>query len=95
MFVALLTTILLAASDPASQAAPAPAPTATPAATTPELKPGERRVKMVCRVETTTGSRFTKRTCMPLEEYERRTKESQEAMVEMQRSLNTTFSRGN
>lgn len=93
MFLALLTVTLLAATDPASQSAPAP--TAAPAAANPDQKPAPRRVKMVCRVETTTGTRFSKRVCMPLDEFERRSKESQEAMVEMQRNLNTTFSKGN
>lgn len=96
MLLVILTASLLASADPAAQAVPeaAPAPAVAPA-TAPELKPGERRVKMVCRAETATGTRFAKRTCMPLEEFERRTKESQEAMVEMQRNLNTTYSQGN
>lgn len=97
MLLAILTASLLASAEPAAQAAtpaPAPAPAATPGPV-PDLKPGERRVKMVCRAETTTGTRFAKRICMPLDEFERRTEESQEAMVEMQRVLNTTYSRGN
>lgn len=92
MLLPLLTAVLLAAGEPSAQAASAPAPAA---AQQQELKPGERRVKMVCRTETPTGTRFGKRVCMPLEDYERRSKESQEAMAEMQRSVNTTFTKGN
>lgn len=92
MFLALLTAALFAGAEPTAQAAPQAAPAVASAT---DLKPGERRVKMVCRVETPTGTRFGKRVCMPRDEFERRTKESQEAMVEMQRSLNTTFQKGN
>lgn len=99
MFLALLTASLLASAEPAAQAAPEPAAAPAPAAAAPppvqDQKPEARRVKMVCRAETTTGTRFTKRICMPQDEFERRARVSQETMVEMQRTLNTTFSKGN
>ena len=95
MLLAVLTASLLASAEPAAQAAPEPAAAPAPVAAPAPAKPEARRVKMVCRAETTTGTRFTKRICMPQDEFERRAKVSQETMVEMQRNLNTTFGKGN
>ncbi len=92
MIVALLLSAALA------QEAPAPATEATAPAAAPApgaLKADERKVRVVCRTEVTTGTRFGKRTCISLEDFKRREKESQEGFAEMQRSLNTTYSRGN
>jgi hypothetical protein len=91
MSALLLAFALFAAAEPAA----APASTETAAAASPELKPGERRAKMVCRTETPTGSRVGKRVCLTAEDLARRTEESEKGFGEMQRSLNTTYSKGN
>ncbi len=60
-----------------------------------DLKPGERKVKMVCRTETPTGSRFGKRVCMTVQDFQRRQEESRKGLAEMQQNVNTTYGRGN
>lgn len=76
--------------DASVQSNPSPNPT-------PEtgLKPGETKVRMICRTETTTGTRFSKRVCMTVEDAKRREEESSQGFSEMQRTVNTTYSRGN
>ena len=61
-----------------------------PAAPPPGDQPtsGMRREKVVCRVETLPGSRFTKRTCLTLTDFRRREEESRNGVTEMQRNLN-------
>lgn len=83
MLVALLMSVSLAAGP---TAAPAPASPVPPAAQ--ELKPGERRVKVVCRDEVPTGSRFAKRKCMAVDDMERRQELTSWALKEMQRNHN-------
>ena len=76
-----------AASDaaPAAKAAEAPAPG--------KAKPSKDKV--VCRVETPVGSRVGKRVCMTLAERERQEEDAVKGFGEMQRVVNTTFSKGN
>jgi hypothetical protein len=49
-----------------------------------EPKPGEKRVKVVCRVETPTGTRFSKRVCTPVDQLRRNERDSQEMLREWQ-----------
>lgn len=93
MIVALLLSAALVqdASPAPSATAPASASAAAPGA----LKEGERKMRVVCRTEVTTGTRFGKRTCISLEDFKRREKESQDGFAEMQRSLSTTYTKGN
>jgi hypothetical protein len=93
MIVALLMSAALVQEAPA--ATPTAAPASATAAAPGALKEGERKMRVVCRTEVTTGTRFGKRTCISLEDFKRREKESQEGFAEMQRSINTTYSRGN
>lgn len=87
MILVLLMAAALGAADdkePAS-APPAPAvvervPVAAP------LKKGEKRIKMICRTETTTGTRFTKRVCYDKAELEARQEREREQFIESQNS---------
>lgn len=91
MIVALLLSAALMQEAPSA----APAATDAPAPAERELKPGERKVRVVCRTEAKTGTRFSKRTCMSVDDLKRQQEESRDGFAEMQRSLNTTYSRGN
>lgn len=98
MFLVVLSALamLQAAAEPASApASPTQAVAEGLAPASPELKPGERKIKMVCRTETPTGSRMGKRVCLSMDDFKRRQEESREGFAEMQRSVNTTYSRGN
>lgn len=97
MLFVLAAAALLAATEPTS---PTPAPTppdgvAKDLATPPALKPGEKKMKVVCRTEMVTGSRFSKRICLPLDEFRRRQDESREGFAEMQRNHNVIPTKGN
>ncbi|MFN3515127.1 MAG: hypothetical protein ACK41C_18945 [Phenylobacterium sp.] len=59
------------------------------------LKPGQRKAKMICNVETPTGSRVGKRVCLTEEDFKRRQEESREGFAEMQRNHNVNRSSGN
>lgn len=87
MFLALLFSAAVAAEPPGPPpvAAQAAVPNATIRA---ELKPGERREKVICRDEVRTGTRFAKRTCLTLEDFKRRQEESAKGFAEMQRNHN-------
>lgn len=89
MFLALAAAAALAAAQPAAESAGANA------SASGALKPGEKRMKVVCRTEVTTGTRFGKRVCLPLDEFKRRQEQSQEGFAEMQRNHNVTPTKGN
>ena len=55
-------------AEPAPDAAPAPAEAQ---AASPPLEPGQERVKVRCRNEVITGTRFAKRTCRRLDDLAR------------------------
>ncbi|WP_332764155.1 hypothetical protein [Phenylobacterium sp.] len=90
MLIVLAFAAFLATEPQSASAAPAAA-----AAVPADLKPGERRVKMVCRSETPTGTRFAKRTCLSLEDFKRRQDESRDGFAEMQRSQNLVYKKDN
>ncbi len=86
----ILVLLMAAALSAADEQTPAPIP-APPAAVerTPvsaPLKPGEKRIKMICREETTTGTRFTKRVCYDKAELEARQEREREQFIESQNS---------
>lgn len=83
MYLAIALAALLAAAE----TPPTPATGALPS---PELKPGERVVKMVCRNEQMSGSRMVKRRCMSVEDWKQLEKDGQQALKDMQdrRELN-------
>ncbi|MES2724254.1 MAG: hypothetical protein V4656_13960 [Pseudomonadota bacterium] len=68
------------ASAPAAPAVVERVPVAAP------LKKGEKRIKMICREETTTGTRFTKRVCYDKAELEARQEREREQFIESQNS---------
>ena len=78
MLLTIALVVLLAASGE-----PTPAPAAG-SAEQAELKPGERRVKMICRNEQKAGSRLVKRRCMSVEEWKQQEEDGQRAMKDMQ-----------
>ncbi|HQT55598.1 MAG: hypothetical protein Q8N10_11580 [Phenylobacterium sp.] len=86
ILVLLMAAALGAADDKEPASAPqAPAvvervPVAAP------LKKGEKRIKMICRTETTTGTRFTKRVCYDKAELEARQEREREQFIESQNS---------
>lgn len=90
MILALLMSAALAGADqpPAAQAAEAATPQAIPVAA--PLNKGEKRIKMVCRKDAPTGTRLSKRTCLSLEDWKRRSEEDQEAMRQM--AMKSAFS---
>jgi len=93
MFLAIAAAALIAGAEP-----PADTTTgATAVATAPTTEPqaGERKIRVVCRTETPTGTRFGKRVCLPVDEFKRRQEESREGFVEMQRSHNVNYTNGN
>lgn len=84
MLVALLMSASFASEPP-------PAPPLTTPPVVQELKPGERRIKVICRDEAPTGTRFAKRKCTALDEFERRQELTSAALKEMQRNHNITW----
>ncbi|MDP3747261.1 MAG: hypothetical protein Q8Q88_09460 [Phenylobacterium sp.] len=78
MLLAIALAALLAAAGPP----PTPATGAAPGQ--PELKPGERVVKMVCRNEQRPASRMVKRRCMSVEDWKQQEKDAQAALKDMQ-----------
>lgn len=86
----ILALLLAAALSAADDKAPAPAP-ALPAVAeripvAAPLKKGEKRIKMICREETTTGTRFSKRVCYDKAELEARQEREREQFIESQNS---------
>ncbi|MDP3747264.1 MAG: hypothetical protein Q8Q88_09475 [Phenylobacterium sp.] len=90
MLIALTLAAILATEPQPASAAPAAAVAASVA-----LKPGERKVKVVCRSETATGTRFAKRTCLSLEDFKRRQEESRDGFAEMQRNQMMSYKKDN
>ncbi|MES2896112.1 hypothetical protein M9M90_15350 [Phenylobacterium sp. LH3H17] len=96
MLLVLAAAALLAATEPTSStSAPAAEVVNKDLATPPALKPGEKKMKVVCRTETATGTRFGKRVCLSLDDFKRRQEESREGFAEMQRNHNVTPTKGN
>ena len=87
MILALLMAAALSGAEPPA------AETAATVEKTPVAAPlnkGEQRIKMVCRKDAPTGTRLAKRTCMSLDEWQRRAEEDQEAMRQM--AMKSAFS---
>lgn len=87
MLVILVAAIAVAASGGSGAAAAAAAPAVEPAAAPAEtdLKPGQERVKVRCRDEVTTGSRFAKRKCRRLDDMARMEDDAREAIGNINR----------
>jgi len=92
MLSMLVLASVLAAAEPAPPETRA-APTQAAAPASRALKPGQRKVKMVCKTEVDTGTRFGKRVCMSAEDLERQASESQNGFSEMQRNHNVFYSK--
>ena len=80
MLVALMFASALAGAEPAQGAAAAPQPVPVSA----PLKPGERRVKMVCRKEQKANSRVSVRNCYDQAELAAREAADQRMLQEIQ-----------
>jgi hypothetical protein len=87
----LVAALTLATGAPAAEAAPTPAP----AAASEALKPGERRVKVVCKEITKSNSRFSKKQCYELEAYKRQQEIDRQAFEETQNRPVISTARGN
>ncbi|WP_312161828.1 hypothetical protein [Phenylobacterium sp.] len=80
MLVSIAIAALLAASSaPAAQAVPAPA--ATPAE---PPKPAAKQEKPICRYETETGSRFSKKVCLTQSQMKARQDEARKTVSDIQ-----------
>lgn len=86
ILVLLMAAALSAADDKAPAADPAPPAVAVRIPVAAPLKKGEKRIKMICREETTTGTRFTKRVCYDKVELEAREERQREQFIESQNS---------
>lgn len=83
MILTLLAAAALTAAEPAAISL------ASPSATLPfsaPLQPGERRIKVVCRVEVRTGTRFARRVCTPIDVVRERERAVQDTINDMQRA---------
>lgn len=87
MLLGILSALVIfqAGAEPAAPTSPIQAAAVGVAPPAPELKPGERKVKMICRTETTTGTRFSKRVCMSQEDMKQREEEARAGLAELQR----------
>ncbi|MDO8379943.1 hypothetical protein [Phenylobacterium sp.] len=85
MILALLMAAALSAADGQSPA-PVPAPPTAverlPVAA--PLKPGEKRIKMICVTDAKPGSRFTQKTCYPLDEWKARMENARQVVSDYQ-----------
>ena len=81
MILTLMFASALATSEP-SPAVTGDAPQRVPVSA--PLKPGERRVQMVCRKEQKTDSRVSVRNCYDLADIEAREADDQRVLQEMQ-----------
>lgn len=80
---------LIMATNP-GELTDAPSPTAGAAASGQvELKRGETRTKMVCRMETPTGSRFAKKVCLSEADHQRRQEDAYQGMRGLQTNAPT------
>ena len=61
-----------------------PPPPSAPAAEQTELKPGERKVRMICRNEQKAASRLVKRRCMSVDEWKQQEEDAQRAVKDIQ-----------
>lgn len=77
----LLTVALVALLALSGETPPAPS---APAAEQTELKPGERKVRMICRNEQKAASRLVKRRCMSLEDWKQQEEDAQRAVKDIQ-----------
>ena len=96
MLLVLATVLTLAGTEPsAPAAAAAPAAVATAPPVAPALKPGERRVTLVCKTQMRTGTRFAKKRCMERADYRRQQEEDRRNFEEIQNRPIISTDRGN
>lgn len=84
ILVLLMAAALGAADQTAAPSTAAPVTERVPVSA--PLKKGEKRIKMICREETTTGTRFSKRICYEQKELEAREEEQRRQFIETQMS---------
>jgi head-tail adaptor len=85
MFAAFALAGVVASAGWAAQTDEAPAaPSAAESAQAEaDLKPGQERVKVRCRDEVTTGTRFAKRKCRRMDDLARAEEDARETMLEI------------
>lgn len=83
MIIAILLSIALAGGETAAAASAGAAQSPTPGAEQP-LKPGERKIKVVCRNVNKNGSRFSTRQCTEVSADAKQTDIDQRAFEEVQ-----------
>lgn len=83
MLAILVAAVVLGAQGTAAAAQTAAEP--APAQAEADLKPGQERVKVRCRDEVSTGSRFTKRKCRRLDDMARMEEDAREAIGNVNR----------
>lgn len=96
MLMLFAAALALATAEPApgpeAGAGQAQAPAASPSA---ELKPGERKVRAICKEYAPTGTRFGKKRCIEVSAYERQQEIDRQAFHETQNRPMVDVSRGN
>ncbi|WP_374654110.1 hypothetical protein [Phenylobacterium sp.] len=80
----LLTVALVALLVMSGETPPSPSAPAAPAGEQTELKPGERKVRMICRNEQKAASRLVKRRCMSVEDWKQQEEDAQRAVKDIQ-----------
>lgn len=91
MLLQLLAIMTVSSADPGAAAI---APAAAPAVET-GLKPGQRKIKVVCRTVASSGTRFVKRQCVEASADARQQEIDRRAFEEVQNRPVVNISRGN
>jgi hypothetical protein len=91
--IAFALLLALAQAGSSLPAAPPQAAEATPPAGA--LKPGEKKVRVICRDEAVTGTRMSKRRCISEADFARREEESRASFSAMQGNYTLPATKGN
>ncbi|MDP2008836.1 MAG: hypothetical protein Q8K11_01545 [Phenylobacterium sp.] len=86
MILALLMSAALSGAEPPSAEA---VPTAEKIPVSAPLQNREKRIKMICVTDTKTGSRFTRKTCYPLDEWNAKVEASRQIVSDYQMAPQT------
>lgn len=95
MLLSLATALLLTFTQAGAPAAAQPTPVAEAKVSPAGLKAGERKMKVICRDETVTGSRMSKRRCISAADFARREEDARASFAAMQGVHNLPATKGN
>lgn len=84
MFLMMLMAAVLAGGDDQAPAPPPAPAAAAPLPVSAPLKPGEKRIKMICVTDAKPGSRFTTKSCYPLDEWNARVENARQVVSDYQ-----------